>query len=209
MNFILDGVINDNYNVGLETGEKLLQSTGDKKTVLDKERDGNAEVLLALLLFGKKLIDGLSNDMYTMLDKNLTNIYIESKNANNPSFSNQNRNTDSNTTINTILSGKTISKYISPTFKNISTRAETISQTETNRSLNHGILLAYLAAKKEIPDLYVKWVEIRDGRVCRYCKERAEDGDIGIGIYNIDSITPPPLHARCRCVLIPYSVRWA
>lgn len=200
MQQIINGIINDNYEVGIETGEKFLKLTNEKETVLNKDEVKNEETLLALLLYGKKLIDNLNDDTIKMLDRDLTSIYISSKN--------DIRNTDPNNTVNTILTGAAINKYISPTFKNITTRAEVISQTETNRALNHGILLAYLGAKKEIPDLKVKWVEIRDHKLCKYCRERANGGEYGDGIYDIGTVSPPPMHPNCRCILIPYSYRW-
>jgi hypothetical protein len=53
--------------------------------------------------------------------------------------------------------------------------------------------------------MYVKWIEVRDERVCKHCRAAALEND---GIYHINDISPPPLHGRCRCILIPYFPEW-
>jgi hypothetical protein len=69
--------------------------------------------------------------------------------------------------------------------------------------------MRYLIAKRDnFKSLMVKWIDVRDERECKYCRDAAIGGDYGEGVYNIDDITPPPLHSRCRCILIPYLTRW-
>lgn len=201
---IMENSITGNMSEGYRNASRLIQlATGDSILVSENvpeidDEETMEEILLLLLLYSEKLVDSLSDDLINALEKDLTNIYITSKNRND------------NNTLNTILSGAVIAEYINATLKNIRDRADAISRTETNRALNHGGLFYYLKAQGLIPGLLVKWVEIPDRSLCRYCKERAESGTrYGIGVYHINDIQPPPLHPRCRCILVPYHQAWS
>jgi hypothetical protein len=142
------------------------------------------------------------------LNRDITSIYISNKQASKKEVQND-VNAEKNSTLNTILTGALISKYINPTFKNINNRTDMTAQNETNRALNHGILMRYIIAKRDnFSGLQVKWLEVRDERLCKYCRDAANGGEHGNGVYDIDDIAPPPLHSRCRCILIPFLSRW-
>lgn len=206
----VDNFIKDDFGVGIEKAQEILDMA---KMDIDKynasTRDNQYDtVLSALLLYGERVIDNIHDDLTNRLGKDMTNIYISGKSSSNTDVESDTMK-DKNSTLNTILTGALISKYINPTFKNINNRTNMTAQNESNRSLNHGVLMRYLIAKRDnIPDLQVKWVEVNDERTCQYCRDAANGGDNGDGVYNIGDITPPPLHSRCRCILIPYQQKW-
>ncbi len=197
---IMENSITSNFEEGYINASRLLQmATGENILVsenipeIDNENT-KEEILLLLLLYSEKLVDSLSDDLINNLEKDLTGIFITHRNR-----------SENNNTINTILSGIIVSEYINTTLNNITNRVDLISRTETNRALNHGALFYYLQAQSQINNLLVKWVEIPDRRLCRFCKSMADSGtSYGIGVYSINDIQPPPLHPRCRCILVPY-----
>ena len=206
----VDSFIRDDYRVGIETGQKLLSLSNEEITPFDGNTSGSEyeEVLVSLLLYAERIIDNQHETVLGNLNRDITSIYISNKRLSNREVE-KDVDTQNNSTLNTILTGALISRYISPTFNNINNRTHMTAQNETNRALNHGILMRYLIAKRDnIPGLQVKWVEVRDERLCKYCREAAHGGEHANGVYNIDDVTPPPLHSRCRCILIPFSTRW-
>jgi hypothetical protein len=206
----VDNFIRDDYRVGIEQAQKILSLSNEPIDPYDGNT-GNSEydeVLASLLLYADRVIDNQHQDILNHLNRDITSIYISNKRLGNKDVE-KDEDTKKNSTINTILTGAAIGKYINPSFKNINNRTDMTAQNETNRALNHGILMRYLIAKRDnFSGLMVKWVEVRDERLCKYCQEAASGGDLGHGIYHIDDITPPPLHSRCRCILIPYLERW-
>lgn len=72
-------------------------------------------------------------------------------------------------------------------------RAETIQRTETLSALNAASNERY---KREGVAL-VEFVPTGDDRTCPTCADRAGE------IYKIDEAPSPPIHPRCRCVLVP------
>lgn len=206
----IDSFIRDDFEVGISTGYKFLSLTKENISPKNNEiRDSEyEEILLALLLYGQRIIDSQYDDLNSNLVKDMTSIYINNR-QNNIYSSEKEIDTDNDSTLNTILAGSIISKYINPTFKNINNRTNMTAQNETNRSLNHGLLMTYLITKRDyLSDMAVKWVEVQDERLCKYCRDAASGGDFGHGVYNIVDVTPPPLHSRCRCILVPYLLRW-
>lgn len=204
---IMEDAINNNFEAGIEQASRFLSTTEEIFNPIIIEQDKNQEILLALLLYGRNLINGLYEDLLNSIDRELVSAFIIAKNQNS-AINNQERNTPNDLTLNFVLAGSFLAKYIINSFRNITNRSNTISQTELNRALNHGILRMYISAKKEIPDLKVKWVEVKDQRLCKHCRERANGGEDGDGVYFIGDISPPPLHPNCRCVLIPFLYRW-
>lgn len=204
---VMEDAINNNFETGINQASKFLQDTEEQFNPIIVEQDKNQEVLAALLLFGRNLANGLFDDLATNLDRELVSAFIINK-SDIPSVNNANRNTDNNSTLSLVLSGVLLSKYIIKPFKNITDRSNTISQTESNRALNHGVLLMYISAKKEIQELKVKWVEVKDQKLCKHCRDRANGGDDGDGVYSIGEVQPPPLHPNCRCILIPFLYKW-
>lgn len=203
----IDSFIRDDFNVGITTGHKFLTLAKENIPPKDNEiRDSEyEEVLLALLLYGQTIIDGIHDDLITNLIKDMTSIYISV----NKTYKTEKQVDTNNSTINTILAGTIISRYINPTFQNINNRTNMTAQNESNRALNHGLLMTYLIMKRNyIPGLAVKWVEIRDERLCKYCRDAANGGEYGNGVYDIVDVQPPPLHSRCRCILIPFNSKW-
>jgi SPP1 gp7 family putative phage head morphogenesis protein len=194
---ILNNAIDNMYETGIDNGGKLLEVAKRNIEPINKEeiKRNNTEILAALLLFGKTLTINMRDNLTSDLNKDLTNIYIESKNM-------DNKNVNKTPTLNTILEGTFIAKYINSTFKKYKNRATTVVQTELIRALNHGKVARY---KKE-RDIKVKFIAIHDGHTCRVCESVSIGGNDGI--YNIDSVPEPPLHPNCRCVLIPYSENW-
>jgi hypothetical protein len=202
----IDSFIRDDYTVGYETGHKILSLTREPIEPIDAELndESNREVLLALLLYATQIINSIHSDLVNNLAKDSTSIYITNKNIR----AEREVETDENKTLNTILAGAIINKYINPTFNNITSRLDLTAINESNRALNHGILMRYLLAKRSGLDLHVKWVEVRDEKLCKHCREAANGGDIGNGVYTINDVNPPPLHSRCRCILIPFNAKW-
>lgn len=200
-----DAIIN-NFEEGYKGASKFFQlATGETILISEnipeiEDENTKEEILLLLLLYSEKLIDSLNEDFINNLEKDLTNIYITTRN----------KDRDKNNIGNNILTGAVIAEYINVTLNNITNRADTISRTEINRALNHGSLFFYTLAENIYKGLLVKWVEIPDRRLCRFCKEKAESGTrYGVGVYNIHDIQPPPLHPNCRCVLVPYHEAWS
>jgi HK97 family phage portal protein len=95
-------------------------------------------------------------------------------------------------------------------------RAETIARTEVSRASGYATVQTY----KSLGIVGKKWLTARDERVCEFCS--AMDGKIapteesffGIGDsftgekggqikFDYEAIKAYPLHARCRCDLIP------
>ena len=72
-------------------------------------------------------------------------------------------------------------------------RAETIQRTETLSALNAASNERY---RREGVAL-VEFVPTGDDRTCPTCADRAGE------IYKIDEAPSPPIHPRCRCVLVP------
>lgn len=206
---IMEETISNNFEVGYNQAFRFIKMANLEIEPI-KQDELYEETLAALLLLSKTYIQTLSDDISKQLEKDLTSIFIMSRRKSNPSFNDpeQDRNSDSNSLVATFLAGSIIAKYINLSFKNISNRADVIAKTETNRALNYGVMLGYLEAQRKYSNLKVKWVEVKDGKVCRYCKAAARGGDYGEGIYEIGSVNPPPIHARCRCILIPYNDIW-
>lgn len=205
-----DSFIRDDFDIGISTAHKFINMTNEKSYPKNSEiRDSEyEEVLILLLLYAQRIIDSQYDDLTSNLVKDMTSIYITNKNIRNYDVEKE-VNTDNNSTVNTIIAGSIISKYINSTFKNINNRTNMTAQNETNRALNHGLLMTYLLFKRNyIPGLAVKWVEVKDERLCKYCRDAAEGGDYGNGVYDIGDIVPPPLHSRCRCILIPFHTNW-
>jgi len=200
----LNNVIDNTFNAGINQAQQLLSLTPLDIPPLEKDKmerqNDYQDTLSALLLYSNQLITGLNNDLNNKLNSDITSMYIMSKNQNNPSINKSERDTEKDSIFNTVLSGTVIAKYIKSSFNNIRNRADIISQTEVIRALNSGILLRYINEVK-----YVKWIAIQDNRVCRNCLSMSINDD---GIYPVGSISPPPLHPRCRCVLIPYDEKW-
>jgi hypothetical protein len=211
-NNYVDSFIRDDYNVGINEAKKFISLSNEEIEPINDDEFINEynEVLAALLLYSSRIIEGQFSDLETKLVNDLTSIYIANKNMNNYD-SEKDIDTKNFLTLNTILSGEIVSRYINPSFKNINNRTNMTAQNETNRALNHGLLMTYLIYKRErnsFNDLRVKWVEVKDNKVCKYCKAAAQGGEYGHGIYDINDVNPPPLHSRCRCILIPYMTRW-
>jgi SPP1 gp7 family putative phage head morphogenesis protein len=194
---ILSSAINDSFEEGTTQADRFLVLTKEtSESPINDGENNKQEILLALLLFSRKLIEGLNDDLANKIQKDLYSVYILSK------------NNGDGITINVQLSGDNLSQYINKTFDNIKNRSETISQTETNRSLNQAIMLRFFTAGKQINDLKVKWIEIKDQKLCKQCRAAANGGLDGDGVYNLDSVNPPPLHPNCRCILIPFLYKW-
>lgn len=203
---LMDSAIRREYEVGIENGQRLMSLSNDSNIPpLDNELNNSyyEEVLIALLLFGNRLILSLGEDMSNNLLKDMTSIYISSKNLANQEIQ---REIDSNndSTLSTVIKGTIIGKYISRTFRNIYNRADMIARNESNRALNHGHMMRYLRADMQ----YVKWVVVEDEKLCHKCRTAGHGGSIGNGVYLLDEITPPPLHSRCRCILAPFKDIW-
>lgn len=206
----VDSFIRDDYRIGIETGQKLLSLSNETITPYNGNMNNSEyeSVLTSLLLYADRIIEGQHQDLINNLNRDITSIYITGKKANSKEVE-RDVNNEKSSTLSTIITGAAISKYINPTFNNINNRTQMTSQNETNRAINHGVLMRYIIAKRDnLPGLQVKWVEVRDERLCQYCREAAEGGDNADGVYNIDDITPPPLHSRCRCILVPFLSRW-
>lgn len=207
---IIDSAIRDNFEVGIENGQRLLSISNDSRVPpLDNELNNQyyEEVLIALLLFGERLLDSLGEDTINNLNKDATSIYISGKNIRQREAEKE-VDSNNNSTLSTVIKGSIIGKYINSTFKDITIRADLIARNETNRALNHGHMMRYLRASGSISGLMVKWAIVEDERLCHYCRAAGQGGDLGIGVYPIEDITPPPLHSRCRCILIPYTEIW-
>jgi hypothetical protein len=204
---MIDDAITNNFQVGIDQASKFLDMTDEVSNPISADQKKHQEILLALTLYGKNLITGLYDDMFRNIDKDLTSTFIIAKSQSTEN-NDVNRDTENDSTIGFILTGSVLANAIDNSAKNITYRSDTISQTESNRSLNHGILLLYIAAKKEIQELKVKWVEVNDNRLCQNCRDRANGGTDGDGVYSIDDVSPPPLHPNCRCVLIPFLYKW-
>lgn len=205
----VDSFIRNDYEVGIETGQKLLELSGESIDPYNSNLKSSdyEKVLTSLLLYANTIVENQHNDIISGLNKNITSIYIDNK-TNDDKNPEKQVKTQNNSTLNTVLTGALIAKYINPTFNNIKNRTIMTAQNESNRAINHGVVMRYLMAKKNIPELQVKWIEVQDDRLCQYCQAAGEGGDNGDGVYNIGDITPPPLHSRCRCILIPYSKKW-
>lgn len=72
-------------------------------------------------------------------------------------------------------------------------RAETIQRTETLSALNAAAKERY---QREGVSL-VEFVPTGDDRTCPTCADRAGE------IYELSKAPQPPIHPRCRCVLVP------
>jgi hypothetical protein len=208
----VDSFIRDDYEVGINTANKIISLSNEQIEPIIREEYINEyeEVLAALLLYADRIVDGQFNDLEQRLVNDLTSIYIANKNMSNYDAE-KDIDTNNYSTLNIILGGSIISRYINPSFNNINNRTKMTSQNETNRALNHGLLMTYLIYKrdkKSFNDLRVKWVEVKDNKVCKHCKAAAQGGEYGHGVYDINDVNPPPLHSRCRCILIPYMTRW-
>jgi hypothetical protein len=209
LNYV-DSFIRDDFTVGIQQGQKLLSLANEQITPYDGNmRDNEYEQVLAtLLLYAERVIENQHESLINNLNRDITSIYILNKRLSSREAEKE-QDTKNNSTLNTILTGAVIGKYINPTFNNINNRTSQTSQNESNRALNHGIMMRYLIAKRDdFTGLKVKWIEVRDNRVCNYCREAAHGGEHGNGVYDIDDITPPPLHSRCRCILVPYQSKW-
>jgi hypothetical protein len=205
-----DSFLRDDFNIGIQQAQKLLGLANEPITPYDANmKDNEYEVVLAsLLLYAERVIDNQYESLLGNLNRDMTSIYILGKRQEDKKAEREVDN-DKDSTLATILTGATIGKYINPTFKNINNRTQQTAQNETNRALNHGILMRYLIAKREnYKSLMVKWIDVKDERECHYCRDAAQGGDNGNGVYPMDDVTPPPLHSRCRCILIPYLSRW-
>jgi hypothetical protein len=208
-NFV-DSFIRDDFKIGIETGQKLLSLSGESIDPYNPDfKDSDYEkVLTSLLLYAERVVNSQHDDLISNLNKDITTIYITGKNIQDKDAQ-KNTDNEKNSTLNTVLSGALISKYINPTFKNINNRTNMTAQNETNRAINHGVLMRYLIAKRDnLSGLKVKWVEVQDDRLCQYCRAAGQGGDYGNGVYDIGDVTPPPLHSRCRCILIPFLSKW-
>jgi hypothetical protein len=206
----VDSFIRDDFTVGVQQGQRLLSLANEEVTPYDANmKDSEYEQVLAtLLLYAERVIDNQHENLTSNLNRDITSIYILNKRLSSKEVEKE-QDTKKDSTLNTILTGSVIGKYINPTFNNINNRTSQTSQNESNRALNHGILMRYLIAKRQdFTGLQVKWVEVRDNRTCSYCREAAQGGEHGNGVYNIDDVTPPPLHSRCRCILVPFQSRW-
>lgn len=198
---LLDESIRRNFDLGVtQAGRFLTLSKESFPTTGDISNEAEyREVLAALLLYSTTLSKNLMQDLKTKIKSDITSIYITNKRMD----AKRDVKSDNDKSISTILKGSIISKYIYDSFSNIKRRADMMAMNETNRALNHALLMKYL--KSDIT--HVKWVAVLDGRACKHCLQAANGGD-GHGVYRIESIDPPPLHSRCRCILIPYSKRW-
>lgn len=206
----VDGFIRDDYKVGIETGQKLLQISSELIDPYNSNLDSPdySSVLNTLLNYAESVVDSQHNDLISNLGKNMSSIYIINKRLDSKNAEKQ-INTDNSSTTNTILSGAVIGKYINSSFKNINYRTNLTAQNESNRALNHGILMRYIVAKRDnLPKLMTKWIEVNDEKLCSNCRAAAEGGDFGTGVYAIGDITPPPLHSSCRCILVPFLSSW-
>ena len=72
-------------------------------------------------------------------------------------------------------------------------RAETIQRTETLSALNEAAAQRYRAEQVSL----VQWMPTGDDRTCPVCADRAGE------IYRLSEAPAPPIHPRCRCVLVP------
>lgn len=204
MDIVLDEEIRRNFELGITQGSRFLNDAEGFQIpdeVEIKTDENYTEILAVLLLFGTQLNEALFNDLKTKLKSDIYSIYITNKNLDKKFDAEKEIKTDDNKLINTAISGAVISKYISNTFKNISNRADMIIMNEINRSLNYGLNTLYFKQGKE----YVYWKAIHDERLCKHCDEASRHNN---GIYHIDDVDPPPLHSRCRCILIPYDKRY-
>jgi SPP1 gp7 family putative phage head morphogenesis protein len=82
--------------------------------------------------------------------------------------------------------GKTI-------FKTAQRRATLIARTETLRAHNEGRKVFY----RRVGITKVRWLIADDERTCKIC--RPLDGKV----FGIDEVEGPPLHAGCRCCVLP------
>lgn len=201
---LMELAIRTNYEIGLQNGQKFLNLANEQINALGEIRNSNyEEVLVALLLYTSNLVDNLHNDLLGRLSKDTTSIYITNKNQGD--YNSVDRDIDTNdNTVNTVLSGAIIARYINSTFNNIRNRAKLIAVNEVNRALNHGHLMRYMDSTVR----QVKWIEVKDERLCANCRAAASGGEYRNGVYDITSINPPPLHPNCRCIIIPYNKAW-
>lgn len=205
-----DSFIRDDYRVGIQQAQRLLQLSNEKITPFNGDIEGSEyeEVLVSLLLYAERVIENQHESILSNFNRDMTSIYISNKQLNKKEAE-KDEDTKNNSTINTILTGAIINKYINPSFKNINNRTQMTAQNETNRALNHGLTMRYLLAKRDnFNDLMVKWIYVRDAKTCHYCLDAAHGGEDNNGVYSIGDVTPPPLHSYCRCILIPFLTRW-
>lgn len=200
---ILDNAILNGYDVGINNGYRMLQVLEPGISPIMKEEKESQDILLGLLIYSRTLIESLNSDLRNKIENDITGLYINSKRRSG-SINRVERNTENNYTINTVLSGAIIGEYINSNYNNITNRSAVIGQTETNRSLNHGQLFAFMVGLRTISNLKVRWIEIRDNKVCEHCRKAATGGINRQGIYHINSVSPPPLHPNCRCILVPW-----
>lgn len=201
--YIEDSIINQ-FNNGINHADSLLDITPYEKDIdklINSESEYYEEVLFALLLYTRKLIDSLNSDLSNKIYNDVISSYIMAKKQNGSAINDIIKKNKEDKTVSSVLSGAAISVYIKSTFKNIKTRADFIARTETNRALNHGHMLGYVSAGIEL----VKWVEINDGKICRNCQRAAAFNN---GIYRVNMMSPPPLHPNCRCTLVPFEIAW-
>lgn len=191
---ILNNAIENTFESGGKQAERFITLTKEDSEPILSDESKKKELLLILLLFGRKLFESFNGDILSQVQKDLYSVYIISKKNGNG--------------INTQLSGTVLSQYLDASFVKFQGRANTMVITETNRALNQAIMLRYVSAKIEIPKMKVKWVEVKDSRLCKYCREAANGGEDGDGVYNIGNVEPPPLHPNCRCILIPFLYKW-
>lgn len=111
-------------------------------------------------------------------------------------------------------------KRVKGVIKNLNkTQATRIAITETSRATNIGLLQAFKQGGVEGKE----WFTAEDERVCPFCDEMAEktadlsdtyfdlgdtmevekDGKIHSYKFDYEPIESPPLHASCRCTLVP------
>lgn len=202
---LLNNIISYDFEIGIINAQNFLSSINQGNIITGDIKDEKyQEVLISLLLYSKILIDNLYSNLLKNIEKDMISIYITNKNQSNYKSANKEINTD-DIPISTVLTGAIIARYINSTFNNIRNRARLIARNETNRALNHGLIMEYL---KNGNIKKVKWVEVRDNKLCKHCKAAANGGEFKNGVYDILSINPPPLHPNCRCILIPYKTAW-
>jgi len=117
-----------------------------------------------------------------------------------------------------------ISKRITTLFNSISTgRAVRITRSETIRAANFATERAYI--ESEVVS-HKEWLTSLDDRVCQWCmpmnqrvvalgkayhkyNDKFQGVQGGVLKFNYTEIQYPPLHANCRCTIIPIVVRSA
>ncbi|HUY47663.1 MAG TPA: NUDIX domain-containing protein, partial [Streptosporangiaceae bacterium] len=80
----------------------------------------------------------------------------------------------------------------------VDVRSEQIAVSEVTRAWNAAIL-----ALTRLAGTYVRWQTKNDSRVCPGCMANQQAGPVLAGQMFPSATASPPLHPRCRCVLLP------